>query len=74
MAIFVTVQTSSPKGIYRLNVDHIVSYTQGEHTGPGVNITLSTGGSVNVALSPEKLDALLRDAKNTVFDLNNRAV
>lgn len=67
MATFITVPTTSPKDTYRLNPEHIVSYTQSEHTGPNTNVILSTGGSVTVALTPEKLDELLRKAGGSVL-------
>jgi hypothetical protein len=55
MAAFITVPTTSPQGTYRLDPDYTVSYTQSEHTGSNTNVTLSTGGSVTVALSLENL-------------------
>jgi hypothetical protein len=62
MAAFITDQTISPHGTYRLNPDHIVSYAQSEHIGLNTNVTLSTGCSVTIALTPDKIDELLRKA------------
>jgi hypothetical protein len=73
MAIFITVQQLSPKTLYRLNVDQIVSYA-GNSPESGTRITLSTGGAIDVALTPEQIDNLLRGSAIPVFSVDGARV
>jgi hypothetical protein len=79
MPTFIQVNVIHSRTPYRLNVDHIVSYTQCDPTdGKGdlsnTNVTLATGGSVIVAISPEKLDDLIISSGSRVINRDGTAV
>jgi hypothetical protein len=62
MARFVKVQGSFAQGVYRLNIDQIVSYVAEDDGARRTNVTLATGGAVTVELSPEELDRVIAAA------------
>jgi len=79
MPTFIQVQVIHSRIPYRLNVDQIVSYTQGDASDAngdfaGTNVTLTTGGAVIVAISPDKLDDLIVGAGSRVFNRDGTAV
>jgi hypothetical protein len=79
MPTFIQVQVVHSRIPYRLNVDQIVSYAQSDLTDANgdftdTNVTLTTGGAVTVAMSPERLDDLITGAGSRVFNRDGTAV
>ncbi len=79
MPTFIQVQVVHSRIPYRLNVDQIVSYAQSDLTNASggftdTNVTLTTGGAVTVAISPEQLDDLIISAGSRVFNRDGTAL
>lgn len=79
MPTFIQVKVIHSRTPYRLNVDHIVSYTQSDPTDgkddlSNTNVTLTTGGSVIAAISPEKLDDLIISSGSRVINRDGTVV